>query len=146
MLSANELRKQVQELTAALARAEAAEKAEKEREADRKRKAEAKRRAEEEEKVAAETAARANRRKKSRSILVVPDSEEDESEEYEDPDKGMGRSCSACIKRGCKCIMVQVSHFISDKFLHTDNDELEGQSQILYILPGNEIEVSLCRS
>ena len=93
----------------ALARTEAAEKAEKEREADRKRKAEAKKKAEEEEKIAAETAARVNRQKKSRSILVIPDSEEDESEEGEDFDKGMERSCSACIKQGCKCIMVQVS-------------------------------------
>ena len=95
---------------AALAKTEAAEKAEKIRkEVERRRKVEEKRKVEEEEKKAADGAARAAKRKTSRPI--VPDSE---SEEISDLDKNPSstKSCMACIKRGCKCVIVNVSFVV----------------------------------
>ena len=107
MPTADEIRKQVQELTAALTKTEAAEKAEKIRkEAERRRKVEERRRADAEEKEAAEKSAKASKRKASR--FIVPDSEMEEISEV-DENLNSQKSCTACIKRGCKCIVVVVS-------------------------------------
>lgn len=111
MPTAEEIRKQVQELTATLARAEAAEKVEVARkETERRRKEEAKKK-EEEMAQQTKTVMMSNKRKASRPVLVVPDSESESSEIGVEAEK----SCTTCIKRGCKCIMVQVSkpHFLS---------------------------------
>ena len=126
MSTAAELRKRVKELTAALTKMEAVEKAEKEwKEMERKRKAEAKRKAEQEEREAAEKAAKTSKRKTSR--FIVPDSDSEEVSEVPDAEK----ACSACIKRGCKCVMVQVSPSFSC-FNHSDADpRVERQSEVV---------------
>lgn len=97
---------------ATLVKMEAAEKAEKERkEMEQKQKAEAKQKADQEEKEAVEKTARAGKRKASR--FVVPDLETDEISEV-DENRASQKSCTACIKRGCKCIVVVVSFYISN--------------------------------
>ena len=112
MPTADEICKQVEELTVTLVKTEAAEKAKKEqKEMERKWKAKAKQKADREEKEAAEKTARAGERKASR--FVVPDSETDEISEV-DENRASQKSCTMCIKHGCKCIIVVVSFYISN--------------------------------
>ena len=77
MPTADKIQKQVQELTATLAKTEAAEKAKKIRkEAEQRRKVEEKRKADEEEKEAVEKLAKASKRKVSRFIVLNLETEE----------------------------------------------------------------------
>ena len=103
MPTADEIQKQVEKLTAALTKTEAAEEAEK---VERQQKLEAKRKAEKEEKEAVDWVARLSKRKTLWFIVLDSESEEI-SDNNANPDSS--RSCTSCIKRGCKCVIVNVS-------------------------------------